>query len=322
MNLFDKRLDVLEAIIIAVKLYVGNIDNEELDFVEYPNIPYVRDLVRKIDVQKYPELIDYVKDIVDCAHYTNLYLYFDNSFNFNADVAKSVFETKKCDSFARLVRKIYFNENIEEVFSKYHDYLEQYEREYLNLHNFDCEKTRKAFSTLFDVPENTQFLYNISLLINGGFSANKENKTCYVKGIGNNIEANKEKNEYITVCLYHEFAHYFVNPLVDEFFTDEAVVEKLYNESIENGLPNTYSQNKLTVVYEYFVRALSIIFSKKEVSDKEIEEDIDWFKSTGFIRIEEIINFIEFGININENFKNILLDYMEMLKTKFNKRIK
>lgn len=208
------------------------------------------------------------------------------------------------------------------MFSKYHDYLEQYEREYLNLHNFDCEKTRKAFSTLFDVPENTQFLYNISLLINGGFSANKENETRYVKGIGNNIEANKEKNEYITVCLYHEFAHYFVNPLVDEFFTNEALVEKLYNESIENGLPNTYSQNKLTVVYEYFVRALSIIFSKKEVSDKEIEEDIDWFKSTGFIRIEEIINFIEFGININENFKNILLDYMEMLKTKFNKRIK
>ena len=110
MNLFDKRLDVLEAIVIAVKLYVGNIGNEELDFVEYPNIPYVRDLVRKIDVQKYPELIDYVKDIVDCAHYTNLYLYFDNSFNFNGDVAKSVFETKKCDSSARLVRKIYFNE--------------------------------------------------------------------------------------------------------------------------------------------------------------------------------------------------------------------
>lgn len=55
MNLFDKRLDVLEAIVIAVKLYVGNIDNEELDFVEYPNIPYVRDLVRKIDVQKYPD---------------------------------------------------------------------------------------------------------------------------------------------------------------------------------------------------------------------------------------------------------------------------
>ena len=31
---------------------------------------------------------------------------------------------------------------------------------------------------------------------------------------------------------------------------------------------------------------------------------------------------VTFGININENFKNILLDYMEMLKTKFNKRIK
>lgn len=44
----DKRLELLEALIIAVKQFDdNNIElNADLDFVEYYNIPYVKELIK------------------------------------------------------------------------------------------------------------------------------------------------------------------------------------------------------------------------------------------------------------------------------------
>ena len=62
-----------------------------------------------------------------------------------------------------------------------------------------------------------------------------------------------------------------------------------HGESKENG-KKFRVENKKTILYEYFVRANSMILSENEISNEEYKEDIEWFKEIGFIRIEEIIN--------------------------------
>ena len=52
MNMFDKRIELLEGLALAVKLKDKTITKEEvedIDFVEYNDIPYVNELLEKID---------------------------------------------------------------------------------------------------------------------------------------------------------------------------------------------------------------------------------------------------------------------------------
>lgn len=310
MHIFDKRLEMIEAVVIAVKNYI-KVDNDELDFTEYPDIPYVKELVRRIDVQKYSELVNYVDDMEDCSYYTKLYLHFDDNFNFDNTCETKAFSTKENKNFALLIKKIYYEQEIEEVFIKYKKFLKNFEKKYIELYKYDYNKIKDEFGILFSIPNNFVMHHNISFLINGGFSASKDNFVSYIKGIGNNIDVINNKNDYITVCLYHEIAHYFVNPIIDKFITDENLVKNIYDESISNGLPQTYSTHYKTVLYEYFVRAISIIFAKDKVSTLEIEENIKWFNKIGFVRVEEIIDFIETGIKNNKKFEEVLIDYFD-----------
>lgn len=321
MKMFDKRLELLEAVVVAVKLKNKNIKNNELDFIEFPDIPYVKELIEKININKYPELIDFITDMADCGDYTKLHLYFDENFNFDNTCKVKAFETKDNNNFALLLKKIYFEENIEEIFLKYEDYLNEFEKKYIELYDFDMNEIKNEFKVLFDIPNDFTATHIISLLINGGFSASKGNCVSYIKGIGNKKDVLKEKNEYIIVCLYHEIAHYFVNPIIDQVFKDDIVINEIYEEALLNNLPQTYRNPKI-VLYEYFVRAISVIFSKEKVSYKEITDDIEWFKSIGFIRIEEIINFIENGIKENEKIESIVYNYIKYIKSLDNRRIK
>ena len=63
--MFDKRIELLEALALAVKLKDKTITKEEaedIDFVEYNDLPYVNELLEKIDLKKYPELKSYILD--------------------------------------------------------------------------------------------------------------------------------------------------------------------------------------------------------------------------------------------------------------------
>ena len=140
MNLFDKRLELLEAFVIAVKQKNNNDINEELDFVESPNNSYANELISKIDLNKYQELTQYIYDISDCSYYTNLFLYFDDDFNFNDKCKLKAFDKKDVEEFANLVKKIYENENLKELFYKFSLFLSNIENDYLNNYNFDLIK--------------------------------------------------------------------------------------------------------------------------------------------------------------------------------------
>ena len=316
----DKRLELLEALVIAVK-NTNQIDNEELDFVEYYNIPYVRELVDKINIEKYKEIVDYIKDINDCSYYTELFLSFDNSFNIiNNYNDKKPFETKNTLDFMKIVKQIYDNENIESVFIKYKDYLNNLETDFNNKYKIDFKDKLK---NMYGDIDNINFIANISLLINGGFSAQKDNIVSYVKSIKIDPKTNEiEFNEYTINCLFHEYSHFFVNKIVDKNFNKLNNIDILYDESIENNLPKTY-QNKKTLLYEYFVRANTLILSKDLISEYEYDEDVKWDISLGFVRINELIEIINEGLKNNLKFEDVfntsIIEYFNNLNHKLKK---
>lgn len=306
MSHFDVRLEFLEALVLAVRQASSEVAKEEIDFVENQDILYAKELVENINIQKYPELVSFIYDIKDCGYYTNLFLFFDEQFNFDNNCKLKVFKKKNLSDFATLVKKIYEDEEIAKIFKKYQLFFENVEKQYNNIYKFDIETTKKEFSTVFDVPKNIEFINNISFLINGGFSSSNNKTISYVKGIKYDKSNITEKNEYTIVCMYHEYLHFFINPIIDKYYSRIININKLYEESLNNGLPKTY-QNKKTILYEYFVRALSIVFAKTKVSEYEIMEDIKWYKEIGFIRVEEIIDIIEKYMENNMKFEKILI---------------
>ena len=308
MNMFDKRIELLEGLALVVKLKDKTISKEEaenIDFVEYNDFPYINELLEKINVKKYPELTSYILDINDCSWYTELYLYFDNEFNYKGNCNLEIFGSKNIDDFAKLVKKIYDAENIDQIFVKYSPFLTKISRVYNDLYKFDKQKVREEYSLLFDVPEDVTFDSKITILANGGFSSSKDNKLSCVKGIGACLEALEEKKEFIIIVIYHEFAHYFVNPKVDKNLNNIPNKELLLQEAIAHGLPVPYQSIK-ALLYEYFVRALSIIYTKGKVNSNEITEAIEYFKKIGFVRVEDIIAIIENGMKNNKSFEDIL----------------
>lgn len=306
--MFDKRIELLEALALAVKLKDKSITIEEaegIDFVEYNDLPYVNELLEKIDLKKYPELTSYVLDINDCSVYTELHLYFDDEFNYEGNCKVKAFSSKNISDFANLVKKIYDTENIEQIFVKYNPFLTKISRVYNDLYKFDKQKVREEYSLLFDVPENVAFDYKITMLANGGFSSSDDHGVFWVKGIGEDLSILEHKRESIIVNLYHEYAHYFVNPTVDKNFELIPNKEYLFQEAIENGLPKVY-QNINSMFCEYFVRAISVIYAKDKTSSKNIETGINWFKDIGFVRVEDIIAIIENGMKNSKSFEDIL----------------
>ena len=149
------------------------------------------------------------------------------------------------------------------------------------------------------------FDYKITMLANGGFSSSDDHGVFWVKGIGEDLSILEHKRESIIVNLYHEYAHYFVNPTVDKNFELIPNKEYLFQEAIENGLPKVY-QNINSMFCEYFVRTISVIYAKDKTSSKNIETGINWFKDIGFVRSEDIIAIIENGMKKNKNFEDIL----------------
>lgn len=299
---FDKRLDFLQALVIAVKQINSSDLNEELDWVEYYDIPYIKELVNSINIKKYLEIVDFINDIADCGYYTNLFLYFDDNFNLNEELWFKPFNQKDVLKFAELIKKIYENEKIEEIFIKYENYLNNLAKKFKNNLNIDF---KEKLNEMYDLYDQIHFSINISLLINGGFSAHRENNISYIKGI--KVKTNLEDiifSEYIIICLFHEFSHFFVNKIIDKYFDNIYNLDILYSEAVDNGLPKVY-QNKKTLLYEYFVRANSQILSEDLISKKEYDETIEWYKEIGFVRIEEIISIIKNGLETGKKFEVI-----------------
>ncbi len=293
----DKRFEILTGLVVAyVSLCPESI--EQFDWIETPDNNYTKELISKLNITKYPHIIEYIKNIVDCGTYSELFLYFDNNMNFkNYTKDRKVFEKGSVDDFSRVVKEIYDNENLETLFIKHQNELAKMKEVTNNIlpKNFDINDIEGFYGY-----KKGEYVVTISALANGGFGFKYNDELNYFKGI-NFKEGNYSLNNIgFLIDLFHEYSHLYVNELVDKYYQNSNEIELLLEKAINNGLPKCY-QNPKTLLYEYLVRTNSIILSSKYLREAVISEDIEWFKEIGFIHIEE---FIKLTIEMHTQYKN------------------
>lgn len=287
----DKRIDFIHALVCSYVIKNNFKNQDDFDWVEFPDTKYFHALVNKFDCSKYPELEEYLLSIKDCGSYNQVAYLFDENFNIKYEDIKKVinpFNTLELKTFLELVRKIYLSFDMSKVIDENSSELKSQQEALGTLPNDYNSSYVKNF---FGKNDNMKFHIVGSIFINGGFSSTiGDNLYCtrMIKFAENNFFTNKRYN---FISINHEFAHHYVNPVVDKYFDIVSDNSYIYEEALANGLPKTYGNFK-TVLYEYFVRAVSIVLSEKWLPMEEMQPDIDWFKELGFVRTEEIIEII------------------------------
>ena len=169
--------------------------------------------------------------------------------------------------------------------------------------------------SFFGSKEDVDLNITGSIFMNGGFSSTIGNSLYCTRGI--KYEDNKffVNKRYNFISINHEFAHHFVNPIVDKYYDAVSNYDYLIKEALANGLPKSYSGMTKILLYEYFVRAVSALMSEKWISREEMRPDFEWFKKVGFVRTEEIADLIKENMpnysSFEELYKSVLIPYLE-----------
>lgn len=310
----DKRFEIITGVIVAYLKYKPNFI-EEYDWVELPNCDYVQDLVSLIDIKHYPKIMNYIENIRDCGWYSELYLYFDEDMNpLDYTLDKEVFTKGSVSEFQSLIKQLYDNTNLNIVFDKYQDEFAKIEKigKTILPQNF----TIKDLEQFYEMKEK-KYNVTLSILANGGFGFQKDNILYYFRGVNFNGNQYEMKDFRFIICLFHEYSHSFINPLVDKYYEKFQNLDFLLKEAIECGLPNCYKKEK-TILYEYFVRANSVILASKYVEKDKIEDELEWFNEMGFIYIEDIIALtkrnLEMGVDYENIFLNVLVPFINSVQ--------
>lgn len=177
--------------------------------------------------------------------------------------------------------------------------------------NLDLDDIKMFYGT-----EAASYNYIPSISMNGGFShSNKLGNRYYIRGIVWWKEESKfyYDKEYLLECLFHEFSHPIINPIVDKYLSSFENLEKIYDEAVKQGLPKTYSSHN-AFLYEYFVRANAFLLVKKYYPDAKLSE---WVLSRGFGHLPEVIAFTEANVSnyrdYEEFFKNSMIAFFSDL---------
>lgn len=288
----DKRIDFIHALVCSYVIKNNFKNQDDFDWVEFPDTKYFHALINKIDWGKYPELEWYLLCIKGCDAYNQLAYLFDEDFNIKYEDIKKVrnpFNNLELRPFLELVRKIYLSFDMSKVIDENSSELKAQQEA---IETLPINYNSSYVKNFFGKNDNMKFHIVGSIFINGGFSSTIGDDlycTRMIKFAENHFFINKRYN---FISINHEFAHHYVNPVVDKYFRIVSDNPYIYEEALANGLPKTYGNFK-TVLYEYFVRAVSIVLSEKWLSIEEMQPDIDWFKEIGFVRIEEIIEIIK-----------------------------
>ncbi len=318
----DKKLELMLAI-YAVYLRHHSEKREELDFIETPPIDYLVELEQLLNCTLHQVLIDDILKFTDESTCVEIAL----SLNDNYELDK---KKVRLDSLLPYLGNV----NLDDFVNNFKSFAKKVKWDDF----FDSHKDfyQRLFSTFCDFPENldlndiekfygkkaTSYNYIPSILMNGGFSYHdKLGNQYYIRGIQWWEEEKRfyYDKEYLLECLFHEFSHPLVNPLVDKYLSLFTNLDELYKEAINHGLPKSYSKMKI-LLYEYFVRTNAIILTKKYYADAKIE---DWVIQRGFLHLNDFINFTIENMSkyrsYEEFFKNEMISFANGLSKNDNK---
>lgn len=288
---------------------------DEYDWIEVPNIEYVKKIQELIDINKYPEMIKYLDNFLDISTAVNIAICISDDYQLidsRTDYIKieENFGYGNLIDFVSLLKTIAIDINWDEFYNTYYkDYIELADKLTKFPEDLDISILKKYY--------NYEGSYNciISILMNGGFGpSDKENNLYYVKGYRYDEKTSTYPYDmvFILECMFHEFSHPFINAFIDEHIDEFNNLDKMFEE-IYDLLPKPY-KNKKTFLYEYFVRSMANAFVKKYYPDYKID---DYIIESGFKYLEELGTFIYERLEVYDNFEDLfnneLLEYFESL---------
>lgn len=322
----DKRLDFIYAIICSYVIKNGYKNKDEFDWVEFPNTKYFNDLVSKIRFDKFPELEKYLLDIKDEGYYNYIVYLFNDDFSIkyqDIDKVQNPFKNESLKEYLELLRRIYLSFDMNKILEDNKGEL-KLQQECLGKLPDDYNKAYVLgfFGSLDDI----DLSISCSIFMNGGFSSTIGNHVYCTRGIKYKDGEFFVNRRYNFISINHEFAHHFINPIVDKYYDKVSDYDYLFKEAKANGLPGDYSGMNKTILYEYFVRAASVVMSEKWISQEEMQPDFLWFKKIGFIRIEEITDIIRENLinysSFEELYINVLIPYLNSFTRRNNEEMK
>ena len=311
MNIeINKQYELILAFHAVYLLKHPELKKDELDFIETPNIEYMHDLEKLIIPENYPELIKYITNFTDCSVPINLGIGINDLYEVDykkiqSEQVNKYMEYGSIDSFASELKKLATDINWNEFIKKYIPFYKKIVNEYCKFpNNLDLSDIARYYSV-----KSKTYTFIPSVLMNGGFGpSDKEGNFYYNRGIHYDEEKQyfEVDNEYLVECLFHEFSHPIVNPLVDRYLSDTDFLEKLYESAIKNNLLKTYSNCPESVMYEYLVRANAYILTSKYFKDNMQPIEDDWIIPHGFTYLPELVYFTKENLPKYENYEEFV----------------
>ena len=283
---------------------------EEFDFIETPNIEYVHELEKLIPIEKYPEMIKYINNFTDCSVPINLGIGINDSYEIDDKKIQTEYVNKymnygSIDCFVNELKKIANDIKWNKFLEKYIPFYQEVINKYCKFpDNLDLADIGRYYSI-----KTKTFTFIPSVLINGGFGpSDKEGNLYYNKGLYYNEEKNcfEVDSEYLVECLFHEFSHPIVNPLVDKYLANTDILEEFYKDAIKNNLFKTYSMHPETVIYEYLVRANAYILTSKYFKSNMPAIEDDWVIPYGFTYLPDLVYFTEENLSKYDNYEQFV----------------
>ena len=282
---------------------------EELDYIEVVNSKYANDFYELLDFNKYPKLLEWaiaLAEVEEC----NLIPYITMMISEDFTEYEDVTNIKHYNDF---FDKYNYKDFIEDInyFVNEERYIDFYKDDYLEYDKM-ISQSIKWYPSNFDIRDIEKW-YGIGIdsyiviycvFFNGGFGPIINGIPICFKGLMIEDSEYIESTSYL-INLFHEYSHPFINSLVDKYWDRFENSNNFLLYSIDNGLSDTYSDNVKTLYYEYLVRAISYIMSSKY---EDSSRYIDRFKKIGFVKIEEIIDYIDNNYIVGKVFEEFFVD--------------
>lgn len=306
----NKQYELILAFHAVYLLKHPELREGELDFIETSDIEYMHDLEKLIITENYPELIKYIMNFTDCSIPIEFGIGINDEFEIDykkiqAEQISKYMEYGSIEGFASELKKLATDINWDEFFEKSILFYKKFVDEYCK---FPDDLDLTDISRYYKV-EPKSYTFIPSVLMNGGFGpSDKEGNLYYNRGFYYNEEKQcfVVDDEYLVECLFHEFSHSIVNPLVDKYLANTDVLESFYQDALKNNLLKTYSNCPESVMYEYLVRANAYILASKYFKDDMEPIENDWVIPHGFSYLSELVYFTEDNLSKYENYEEFV----------------
>lgn len=290
---------------------------EEFDFVEIPNIDYVKELEQLIPIEHNTEVISYIMNYQDSSFPILFSIGLNDSYQIDEnkmqiEQVKSLMNYGTLEELTkeleRIAKEIHWDDFFQEHLPLYQEFVNQ-------VCIFPKDLDLSDLSHFYSTSQKT-YIVIPSFLMNGGFGVEDRNENMYyVKG----FQYCKEKNnfhvdpEYFVECMFHEFSHPIVNPIVYRYFKNTELLNQFYEVALKRDLPFAYRQPSV-LLCEYLVRANAYLLTKTYFNSNMHDWiiDHDWLIDHGFSFLPDCVSFTQENLPQYENYEKFVQNAIPM----------